>query len=97
MSSNSNGLVMYDDDYMAAATYIENYCSSLAGIINAYANSLQDIVENAFVDQKVCSALSSLAVQTASLMDVITEIGETAANASRGFIESVDAADSFLY
>lgn len=97
VANNSNGLVMYDNDYMAAATYVENYCSSLSGIINSYVNTLQDIAEGAIVDQKICSALASLSNQTAPLMQIVTEIGEQVANTSRGFVESVDTADSFLY
>lgn len=97
VANNSNGLVMYDNDYMAAATYIENYCSSLTDIINSYVNTLQCITDGAIVDQKICSALSTLANQTAPLIQIVTEIGEQVANTSRNFVESVDTADSFLY
>ena len=97
MANNSKGLVMYDNDYVAAATYISNYCSSLVGIINAYTNTLNDITDGAVVDQRISSALIRLSNQTAPLMQVVFEIGEEAATACREFTSAVDSADSFLY
>ncbi len=97
MAGNGKGVVMYDNDYMAAATYIESYSSSLVGMINGYVNILARVTEGAIQDQKICAALANLANQTGALMEVISSVGEQAANASRSFISEVDSADSFLY
>lgn len=97
VSNNSKGLVMYDSDYIAAASHIENHCNALVEIINEYTNILKAITEEAIVDQKICSAISKLSNQTTPLIPIIVEIKEQVTNSSREFVCAVDAADSFLY
>ena len=97
MANDSIGLVMYDNDYIAAANYIENYCSSLNGIINAYIITLQDITEGAIVDANISSRLAKLSNSVAPLMQTISDIGEQVSQESRNFVTGIDLEDSFLY
>jgi hypothetical protein len=92
----SNSVIVYDDEYQAAATTLLRYGNMLIERIERYSSCLQTITSNAIQDPLIAPRLLELANRTAALAVPLEQSVNRACSLCGDFVRAIDEADCFL-
>ena len=97
MSDTAIDIIVCDEEYEFAAKKIDEYCNYLCGVISDYCLSLDMIMQDAIVDNKIDEKIKNIVVQMRLCQTKIERVGKEVPVKCRQYIKDIDKADSFLY
>lgn len=95
--SREENLMVYDEEYEAAAKYLREYCDSLLQLIDSYENIVNVILNNAIKDEKISKTIRDRVEKIKTAKTEITEVRDTVPGMCTLFVSNIDVTDDFLY
>ena len=95
--SKSQDVIVFDEEYSAAARAISGYGDALIQMIQDYNTSLETILEVAIQDEKISTQLRAIVEQLHPMKSHIETLSKEAKSFCENYVAEIDETDQFLY